>query len=129
MPRYMFPFWIFWIISWILSTVFWGGLSVVVALLFGAANGFLILVNSAERSIKTSKIIVGILLSTFLVYVSGTILLEMLCYSDNMKSLLEGNAICRSGHIYWGFPFLLFSVSFISAMLILFPLRTLIPKS
>jgi len=125
----MLFFWTFWILSWILSTLFGGGLSIVVALIFGAVNGFLILVDSAARNTKTSKIIVGIILSTFLVYLSGTVLLEIFCYFDNMKNLLEGNAICRSGHVYIGFPFLLFSISFVGEILILFPLRTLIPKS
>lgn len=130
MLRYMLLFWLFWIISWTLSTLFvGGGLSVSIALLFGATNGFLILVNSAARNIKMPKIIIGVLLSTFLVYLSGTILLEMFCYSGNMKSLLEGNAICRGGHIYIGFPILLFFISFFGEMLILFPLRILIPKS
>lgn len=127
MHSYIFLFWISWVISWILSTVFGGGISVVVAMLFGGANGFLIL--SKTRNNNTFKFFIELFLSTFLVYLSGTILLEISCNFDFMTDLIEGNAICRGGHIYIGFPFLLFSISFIGAALIFFSLKTVIPKS
>jgi len=97
-------------------------------MLFGAANGFLILINSAVNHAKPYKIILEILISTFFVYFCGTILLELLCYLNIMNGLFEGNTICRAGHVYLGFPLILFFVSIVGAILMFFPLKSLVSK-
>ena len=127
-PRNMWLFWILWIISWTVSALLLGGLSVIIAILFGAGNSFLILVNSSANHTKLYKIILEMLLSTFFVYLFGTVLVEMSCYLDIMNGLLIGNAVCRMGHIYLGFPLLLYFISIVGAILIFFPLKSLVPK-
>lgn len=127
-PRNMWFFWTLWIISWTVSALFFSDLSVIVAMLFGAANGFLVLVNSTANHAKLYKIILELLIATFFVYFCGTVLLEMSCYLNIMNGLLEGKAMCRAGHIYLGFPLLLFFVSIVGAILMFFPLKSLVSK-
>jgi hypothetical protein len=124
----MWLFWILWIILWTVSALLFGELSILIDMLFGAANSFLVLVNLGANHAKLYKIILGILLSTFVVYLFGAVLVELSCYLDIINGLLVGNSICRVGHIYLGFPLLSFFISIFGALLIFFPLKSLVPK-